>query len=230
MIDLSKTGLADKYAAAGVSLRKHALDGVRAAVYLVLDYSGSMRPYYANGSVQHLAEQVLALAARFDDDGTVPTVLFDSVPRQPANLSVHNYSGAVTRLVSIAGRMGTTDYAKAMQTVIDLHSASTTPAFVVFQTDGAPDSRAAAERVLCDAAHLPIFWQFIGFGNDKFAFLRRLDTLKVPDRRVVDNAGFFPAGPDPKSIPDEQLYDDLVGEFPSWLQAYSRFAQAGAPR
>jgi hypothetical protein len=73
--------------------------------------------------------------------------------------------------------------------------------------------------VLCDAARLPIFWQFIGFGDDEFAYLRRLDDLPVPAKRVVDNAGFFPAGKDPRSVPDSVLYDCLMSEFPEWLAA-----------
>lgn len=65
-------GLVSLYKTAAVSLAKHQVGGRRAAVYLVLDRSGSMRPYYRDGSVQHLAEQVLALAANLDDDGVVP--------------------------------------------------------------------------------------------------------------------------------------------------------------
>lgn len=66
--------LVSLYKAAGASVRRHGLESVRAAVYLVLDRSGSMRPYYRNGTMQHLAEQVLSLSAHLDDDGTVPVV------------------------------------------------------------------------------------------------------------------------------------------------------------
>jgi hypothetical protein len=93
---------------------------------------------------------------------------------------------------------------------------------VIFQTDGGPTSRAAAERYLCKAARLPLFWQFIGFGDpddNEFAFLHRLDDLAVPGHRVVDNAGFFHAGRDPRGVPDSVLYDRLLEEFPSWLAA-----------
>lgn len=219
-IDLSKTGLADKFQAAGVSLRKRDLGGVRAAVYLVIDRSRSMRGYFRDGSVQALAEQVLALSAHLDDDGIVPTILFGSNVHTPVDLSVHAFDGAIDALHELLGgvnTMGSTNYAAAMQTVINLHGNNPTPALVVFQTDGGPDSKSEAERVLCAAARLPIFWQFIGFGDDEFKFLRKLDELKVPKYRVIDNAGFFPAGPAPKSIPDGALYDALIHEFPEWL-------------
>ncbi|MGW7595723.1 VWA domain-containing protein, partial [Streptomyces rubiginosohelvolus] len=71
-------GLVSLYKTAAVSLAKHDAGGQRAAVYLVLDRSGSMRRYYRNGSVQHLAEQTLALAANLDDDGVVPVVFTHS--------------------------------------------------------------------------------------------------------------------------------------------------------
>ena len=76
-------------------------------------------------------------------------------------------------------------------------AAPRTPALVVFQTDGGPTSKLAAERYLCKAAKLPLFWQFVGFGDTRstqFDFLRKLDELAVPAKRVVDNAGFFHAG------------------------------------
>ncbi|CAM5688137.1 VWA domain-containing protein OS=Streptomyces alboniger OX=132473 GN=CP975_18210 PE=4 SV=1 [Streptomyces alboniger] len=120
--------------------------------------------------------------------------------------------------------MGRTNYHVAMDAVIDHHldSGSKDPAFVVFQTDGGPSSRSAAEQYVCRAARLPLFWQFIGFGDPgsrQFDFLRRLGDLAVPDRRVIDNAGFFHAGADPRRMSDAELYDRLLGEFPQWLRA-----------
>jgi hypothetical protein len=222
-IDLNKLsasapGLVDLYKTARVSLDKHRLGGERAAVYLVIDHSRSMSRYFKDGSVQALAERVLALAAHFDDDGTVPVIFFDTTARRAVDISVHDYAGSVDRIKAAAGTMGSTNYAAAMRTVIDLHKGPG-PAFVVFQTDGAPNSKRETTEVLCDAARLPIFWQFIGFGDDEFAYLRRLDELPVPSKRMVDNAGFFPAGPQPRSVPDSDLYDSLMAEFPQWLAA-----------
>ncbi|MFE1764860.1 vWA domain-containing protein [Streptomyces angustmyceticus] len=214
-------GLVSLYKTAAVSLAKNHVGGRRAAVYLVLDRSGSMRRYYRDGSVQHLAEQVLALAANLDDDGVVPVIFFSTEIDGTAEISLDAYQGRINPLHDAMGHMGRTNYHVAMQAVIDHYrsSGARDPAFVVFQTDGSPTSRAAAEHVLCTAAELPIFWQFIGFGDDEFRFLHKLDDLPVPDRRVVDNAGFFAAGPAPKTHPDAALYDHLLQEFPLWLTA-----------
>jgi hypothetical protein len=216
--------LVSLYKTAGASIRRHGLQGLRAAVYLVLDRSGSMRPYYNDGSVQHLAEQVLTLSAHFDDDGTVPVMFFSTDVDGAVDLALGGHPGRIEKLHQNLGHMGRTNYHWAMDAVIDhyLDSGSDSPALVVFQTDGGPTSRLAAERYLCKAARLPLFWQFIGFGDpedNEFAFLRRLDELAVPARRVVDNAGFFHAGRDPRLVEDQLLYDRLLQEFPTWLPA-----------
>ncbi|MCS0603933.1 VWA domain-containing protein [Streptomyces sp. LP11] len=216
--------LVGAYRSAGVSLRKHGLDGLRAAVYLVVDHSGSMRPYYRDGTVQALAERVLGLSAHLDDDGRVPVVFFSTDVDAVADIELGAHEGRMERIAAGLGHMGRTNYHLAMDAVIDhyLDSGATDPAFVVFQTDGGPTSRAAAERYLCKAARLPLFWQFVGFGDPdgaQFDFLRRLDELPVPATRVVDNAGFFHAGRDPRRVSDDALYDRLVAEFPHWLMA-----------
>ncbi|WP_314178037.1 vWA domain-containing protein [Streptomyces winkii] len=217
-------GLVSLYKKARVSLEKAGLPDQRAAVYLVLDRSGSMRPYYRDGTVQRLAEQVLGLSANLDDDGRVPVVFFSTDVDGVADVSLDAYENRIAALSDGFGHMGRTNYHVAMQAVVDHYTASGSadPAFVVFQTDGGPTSRAAAEHVLCTAARLPLFWQFVGFGDPdskQFDFLRRLDELPVPAKRVVDNAGFFPAGRDPLTVPDDALYAALMREFPSWLTA-----------
>ncbi|MDG9715275.1 VWA domain-containing protein [Streptomyces sp. DH24] len=223
-VEETAPALVSLYKTAGLSLRKHGLDGLRAAVYLVVDYSGSMRPYYDDGTVQALADRVLGLSAHLDDDGVVPVVFFSTDVDAVTDISLAGHQGRVERIVAGLGHMGRTSYHLAMDAVIDhyLDSGSTAPALVVFQTDGGPISRPAAERYLCKAAKLPLFWQFVGFGDPdskQFDFLRRLDELPVPARRIVDNAGFFHAGPDPRQVSDAELYDRLVAEFPQWLAA-----------
>ncbi|MEU9914398.1 VWA domain-containing protein [Streptomyces sp. NPDC051001] len=223
-VEETAPALVSLYKSAGVSLRKHGLDGLRAAVYLVVDYSGSMKPYYKDGSVQALADRVLGLSAHLDDDGTVPVVFFSTEVDAETEIALADHQGRIERIVAGLGHMGKTSYHLAMDAVIDhyLDSGSRAPALVVFQTDGGPINKLAAERYLCKAAKLPLFWQFIGFGDTRskqFDYLRKLDDLSVPDKRIVDNAGFFHAGAEPRKVSDAELYDQIVGEFPKWLVA-----------
>lgn len=214
-------GLVNLAKSARVRLEKHGLAEQRAAIYLVLDRSGSMRPFYRDGSMQHLAEQALGLSVNLDDDGVVPVVFFSTGVDGIADLSLDSYEDRIGALHDSMGRLGRTNYHVAMQAVIDhyVQTGSKDPALVLFQTDGAPTSRRAAEELLCSAAQLPIFWQFIGFGNDEFRFLRKLDELPVPAKRCVDNAGFFAAGPHPRALSDDEVYEGITAEFPSWLRA-----------
>ncbi|MCX5133763.1 vWA domain-containing protein [Streptomyces sp. NPDC060011] len=223
-VEETAPALVDLYKSAGVSLTKHGLSGQRAAVYLVVDYSGSMKPYYKDGSVQALADRVLGLSAHLDDDGTVPVVFFSTDVDAVTDIALDNHDGRIERIVAGLGHMGKTSYHLAMDAVIDhyLDSGSKEPALVVFQTDGGPINKLAAERYVCKAARLPLFWQFIGFGDPaskQFEFLRRLDELAVPQKRAVDNAGFFHVGSEPRKMTDGELYDRLVAEFPQWLAA-----------
>ncbi|WP_461029586.1 VWA domain-containing protein [Streptomyces sparsus] len=224
-VEATAPALVSLYKAAAVSLEKSGLTGQRAAVYLVLDRSGSMRRYYRDGTVQHLADQVLGLSANLDDDGTVPVVFFSTDVDGVAEIALAGHEGRVAQLHEDLGHMGRTNYHSAVQAVIEHYEASgaTEPALVVFQTDGAPTSKAAAEQALCEAADKPLFWQFVGFGDPKSAglnFLRKLDTgLPVPERRTVDNAGFTHAGLEPREIPDADLYAALTEQFPKWLVA-----------
>ena len=207
LVSLAKT--------AAVSLEKSGLDGQRAAVQLVLDHSGSMRPFYLDGSVQRLAEQALGLSVNLDDDGSVPLIFFGSQAEQHEDVRLDNYSGLIDRAHQRL-RWGSTNYVAAMNAAVSEYRASgaTDPALVIFQTDGEPDDRDAAERVLRHASPLPIFWAFVGFGG-RVEFLEQLDDLTG---RVVDNASFFHAA-DPHRVSDAELYDGITREFAGWLTA-----------
>lgn len=214
-LDKVPPGLISLVKSAAVSLEKNHLTNQRAAVYLVLDHSGSMSHFYGDGSVQHLAEQALGLSANLDDDGTVPVVYFGSHANDPIEADLANYQGLIDTTHPRVS-WGSTNYAAAMRAVIAdyLAGPGTVPAFVIFQTDGTPDSRAEAEALLREASKLPIFWAFVGFG-DNIAFLEKLDDLRG---RAVDNASFFHAR-NPKAVTNSELYDGLTTEFAGWLAA-----------
>lgn len=212
-LDKVPTGLVSLAKTAAVSLDKRGLTGQRAAVYLVLDHSGSMSRCYNNGSVQRLAEQALGLCVNLDDDGQVPLVYFGSHVDQQPDVRLDSYQGIINRTHHLVP-WGSTDYARAIDYVCDLHDGNPNPGLVIFQTDGEPDSRADAEAALRDASKEPLFFSFVGFG-DNIQFLDKLDNLRG---RKVDNASFVHAR-DPLRMTDEQLYDGITHEYGGWLAA-----------
>ncbi len=88
------------------------------------------------------------------------------------------------------------------------------PTLVLFVTDGGIDKDREIQKVLIEASHHPIFWQFIGLGGSSYGVLENFDNMTG---RHVDNASFF-AIDDLKSISDAELYDRLLKEFPVWLE------------
>ncbi|MEU8654312.1 VWA domain-containing protein [Streptomyces sp. NPDC048737] len=223
-----------------VSLSKRGAAGVSARVVLVLDASGSMSFLYSGGVVADVVERMAAVAAQLDDDGEMQAWTFASNPARlpdlrlgelPEWLRLHVRVGEISlfrrskkprkglqpdqvdmRSVGIQN-----EEQKVIAEVRDFVRANpaAAPTLVLFFSDGGVYRDAAIEKELRAAVEEPIFWQFVGLGRSNYGILERFDTL--PGRRV-DNVGFF-AVDDISTVPDPELYDRLLSEFPRWLTA-----------
>jgi hypothetical protein len=82
-------------------------------------------------------------------------------------------------------------------------------------TDGDNSDRNESIRVITEASQHPLFIQFMGIGGSSFRFLQELDTM---GDRFVENANFFSVT-DPTSIPESDLYERMMAEYPQWVAA-----------
>ncbi|WP_406280934.1 VWA domain-containing protein [Embleya sp. NBC_00896] len=209
---------------AAVSLEKRGLGEHTARVALCLDISYSMQSLFKRGTVQALAERVLSLGLRFDDNAAVDVFLFGSKGHTVGPLGLGQYAGWADRVRQNPGLEGSTDYAGAMRLVREHYFGSSgrrrqplandLPVYVMFITDGQTTSRKETREQMMHSSFEPIFWQFMGLGRPgSFSFLEELDDLTG---RYVDNADFFSVQ-DPTRVPDEQLYELMTNEYPGWL-------------
>lgn len=208
-----------------------------AQVEIAIDFSASMSQRYRShdgqpGEVQTVVERALALSlSGLDDDGVVPVHFFHNTDFPAELVDRENYVGFVDAWAS-RHRMGATNYAPTIKNVLagtekrrgglfgrrraapDLEAEKDAPPkFILFVTDGAPADKSLTTKLLVEAAHRPIFWQFIGLGYSP-AFLEKLDAM---GNRVVDNVGLVEYQ-DTLSMSDIEFFDAIIGEFfTKWL-------------
>lgn len=212
------SGISLKKKAATIVLEKKKLTDVTARVGVVLDISGSMRKLYKEGVVQDVVERVLAVASQFDDDGELDVWVYDNeFSRLPAATEATFMGYVEKNILSNEGvhKFGRNDEPKVMEDVIRKYTKqdpSGEPVFLVFINDGG--CKPGIKKFVVESSNQPIFWQFVGIGDSNFDVLRRLDTM---EGRVVDNANFFHLD-DISQVSDEELYDQLLNEFPMWLK------------
>jgi hypothetical protein len=157
---------------AGYGLGEHT-----AQVALVLDASGSMSDLYRSGAVQTLVERMIPFALRWDDNGVIDTWLFSNTVSECYSLTLDNLPGAISRMTQ-GYHMGSTNYAAAFKAVFNHYKFNTSnlydaydasdiyPTYLIFVTDGAPDSRSAAITSVEEASRYPLFIQFVAIGED----------------------------------------------------------------
>lgn len=216
LIDLTKKSL--------ISLEKKNLLGLKARVGLVLDRSGSMNNQYKHGDVQKIIDRVLPLAINFDDDGSFECWAFGKNTIRLDDVSMDNFKNYIetTHKGWKKWEVGPAiNYEPAaIEQVIQYYAQFNDgiPTYIVFISDGGVHENRKITHLISEAAKRPIFWQFIGIGGYNYGILEKLDDMTG---RVIDNCNFFSLD-NITQLPDEQLYDLLLEEFPQWMSEAKR--------
>ena len=214
LVDITKKSL--------ISLEKNNLLEVKARVALVLDYSGSMHQQYIKGDVQKVLDRIMPLAVNFDDDGSFECWAFAEKSLRLSDVTLENLQNFVNtdqgghpKWKNAGARYNNEPVVlEAVVKYFTKENPSNLPVYVVFISDGGVSESKKIKKILKDASDQPIFWQFVGIGGKNYGVLEQLDTM---DGRVVDNCNFFEMA-DIQSMPEAQLYDALLQEFPLWLK------------
>ena len=191
------------------------LSNITSRVALVLDFSGSMRNLYKNGTVQLVIERIMPIAMQFDDNQELDLWIFENGFTRLGGVTKENFYGLANNIFN-QYRMGGTEYAPVMNDVYKKYikeNPANIANYVIFITDGDNSDRGNTNKIITEASKYPIFWQFIGIGDDSFSYLQKLDDM---DGRYVDNADFFSIY-DINNITDNELYTKLFDEYPGWL-------------
>lgn len=201
------------------TLEKKQLTGVSARVGIVLDITGSMKTLYNNGTVQEVVERILAVASKFDDNGSLDVWVYDTeFSRLPPVTEQEFGSYVFTHIMNnnAIHKFGRNNEPPVMEDVIRKYTVEEndrTPVFIIFINDGGVVR--PTKKVIMSSSVQPIFWQFVGIGDSDFEVLKQLDTMTG---RLVDNASFIHLDRI-EEVSDEELYDQLLNEFPQWLKA-----------
>ena len=201
--------LSTVFAERKISLEKHipdSLNGKKARVVFCIDRSGSMWGRYNNGEVQRTVERLFPVALKFDDDGKMECYSFNTKAERHPDIDVNNIRGYVDNNIECDGG---TNYSPVMRAVT---KNANIPTYVIFITDGDNQDKNASREFIKEISDEPIFWKFIGIGNERFTFLEELDDM---NGRVIDNADFVKIE-NISNISDDELYKLLMQEFSEW--------------
>ncbi|MBD2412415.1 stress protein [Nostoc calcicola FACHB-389] len=230
---------------ADISLQKVNLTNHQAKVVLCLDISGSMSSLYSSGKIQRLAEKILALGCRFDDNASIDIFLFGAKAHNVGEMTIENFKSFIQNLLQKYPLEGGTYYDQAINMIrkfyfpISKKSSQSNivslnkPVYVMFVTDGATSDESQTQQYLKESSYEPIFWQFMAIGKSRkdvkkkgiLGWLSQVNTsdfsflerLDEIGDRYLDNSDFFSLE-DPENVADRELYDLLMTEYPNWVK------------
>ncbi len=204
------------------------------ACALALDVSLSMQGLYTSGAVQTCSDQVQGAALRLDDDGLLPTWTFDNRPYYIGEATEADGGTFVKNKVLRSPHLwGGTQYGPVLREITKKLTEAEkpkagflgglfgkkpaavealNPGLVFFQTDGDNSDEREAMAALQAAAGADIFFQMIGVGGARFAFLKQA-AASFPNVGFVNLSGL--------NNSDEAFYQAVLSDkFVAWAKKY----------
>lgn len=212
---INNVDLTKRYQKAGFALSKFGMDGARANVVMLLDFSGSMYGDYQNGTVQKIVERALAFAANIDDDGQMPIIPFDNTIHPVINADLSNFAGIINRELFDGRSMGGTQMAAPLNMVKQFAEESEDPIYLIVVGDGSPWDAEQTKRAVIELANYPVFIKFLSVRP--VDFLDELDDLD-DTQRLLDNVD-SKSIQNPDSLTDMELAEIMADEWLSWTVA-----------
>lgn len=188
---------------------KNSFSGLKAAVYLAIDVSGSMKTLFAHGAVQKL------------DDGVVPVFFFNTGVVDLRHITLGQHKGFMNNVRASGG----TNFSPVMDMIVSCHLDNEVkdPALVIFQTDGDQSDVERTRMSVISSSELPIYWQFFGMGSDQFPRLERHNIDPV-GRSIINNTGLIidPCktnwlGKYQSALTDQEIYSKTATGYRTWL-------------
>lgn len=201
------------------SLRKRFADkgltGTKARVGLALDFDHAGAHMFKEGLVQQTINRLMPLAMGIDDNKSLDLWVFSDEVTRLESATENNYKDIAHYIVRSAHK-GITRYEPLIKDIDHFYieeQPMNLPNLVIVLTNGDTSDKLRSEHALTQASQHPIFFAFVGIGDNDFSFLQKLDCM---DGRVVDNASFMQID-DLESITDAELFSRVLTEYPDWL-------------
>jgi uncharacterized protein YegL len=181
---------------------------------MACDRSGSMGGLFSMGFVEKVVEMFMGASAKFDDDGDLEYVFFNSSSGDMKTITLDNYKN-----LSIPSATGGTNYVPALKQLISdidedskagffgsifgsKKTAPSDPIYIGFITDGEPMDLSESTKLLQELESKNVFVQFIVLGSGvNESTMNRLTSYANACYHVVNN---------PSTLNVDELYQAMA--------------------
>lgn len=185
-----------------------------ARIVLAIEASQQTAKYFSDGSMQNLITKVLPLAMQFSNNAQLEYWLYGSRPKKMFPIGERNYASAIPNdWGSLMWSLGENkSETTAMTEILSSCQPFNMPSYILFITSGNAASNSQIEQMVTHSSQFPVFWQFLGMGNNRYGIFENITNLSGS---TICNAKFAAiSGFSQNSTPE--LYKFLLSDFAKW--------------